>query len=400
MFDRMALLDPLVQLIGVLVAIQSVRLYRRQNLQARQAVLLGVLLGLGQLAKGTSTFFWLLPVLSWYVYGPARMLSQLKWGMLTAAPFAAALYSVILASGNVRNLFRPFFTIVKYSISTPYSGYYTSHPHTSVASRVIQNLGQWVSWQETYIGYVLLGALLVAVAICIFAKAQADTFLLLWLSLPLAAMLVAKIYTSRYILFTIPIELLLVSRVVVAMLSYARQWTRSSALLLRVRVARLTTMGMAVTLVAVGMLYTTVFDVSRIVALRNDPANGHFVPDDRWQYIAGWPSGYGLDGLESYIRRLSKTKDIVIVADPSHQPSSALLYGLSDNAHIQVRPTPLTQSLHPEPGIGAGRAALAAVLDIPKDSLSAVKAAHPDWKPRMRQLKPGGQSQFVLLSNE
>jgi hypothetical protein len=264
----------------------------------------------------------------------------------------------------------------------------------------MQNLGQWVSWQQTYVGYVLLGALLVAVVVCISVKAQADTFLLLWLVLPWAAMLFAKIYTSRYILFTIPIELLLASRVVVAMLSYARQWTCSGALLLRARMVRLTTMGMAVTLVALGMLYTAVFDVSRIAALWNDPANGHFVPDDRWQYIAGWPSGYGLDGLESYIRRLSKTKDIVIVADPSHQPSSALLYGLADNAHIQVRPTPLTQILRSEPCMVAGRAALAAVLDIPKDSLSAVEAAHPDWKPRMRQLKPGGQSEFVLLSNE
>jgi 4-amino-4-deoxy-L-arabinose transferase-like glycosyltransferase len=400
MFNRMALLDPLVQLIGVLVAIQSVRLYRGQNLQARQVVLLGVLLGLGQLAKGISTFFWLLPVLSWYVYDQGRVLSRLKRGILIAAPVAGALYSVVLTSGNVRNLFRPFFTIIKYSIATPYSGYYASHPHIPIASRVIHNLGQWVSWQQTYVGYVLLGALLVAVAVCIFAKAQADTFLLLWLSLPVAAMLVAKIYTSRYILFTIPIELLLVSRGVVAMLSYARQWTCSSALLLRARMVSLTTTGMAVALVALGMLYTTVFDVSRIAALRNDPANGHFVPDDRWQYIAGWPSGYGLDGLESYIRRQAKTQDVVVVADPSHQPSSALLYGLADNAHIQVRLAPLTRSLRSAPGMAAGRAAIMAVLDVPKDSLPAVEAAHPDWKPRMRQLKPGGQSEFVLLSND
>jgi hypothetical protein len=148
------------------------------------------------------------------------------------------------------------------------------------------------------------------------------------------------------------------------------------------------------------MLYTAVFDVSRIAALWNDPANGHFVPDDRWQYIAGWPSGYGLDGLEAYIRRQSKTKDIVVVADPSHQPSSALLYGLSDNAHVQVRPIPLTQSRRAEPDIVTERDAVVAVLDIPKDSLPAVEAAHPDWKPRMRQLKPDGQSEFVLLSNE
>jgi hypothetical protein len=361
---------------------------------------LGVLLGLGQLAKGTSTFFWLLPVLSWYVYDTGRVLSRLKRGMLIAAPVAGALYSVILASGNVRNLFRPFFTIIKYSIATPYSGYYASHPHVPIASRVIQNLGQWISWQQTYVGYVLLGALLVAVALCISAKAQADTFLLLWLSLPLAAMLVATIYMSRYILFTIPIELLLVSRVVVAMLSYTRQWTCSNAVLLRGHRVRLTAMGVAVLPVALGLLYTTVFDVSRIAALRNDPATGHFVPDDRWQYIAGWPSGYGLDGLESYIRRLAKTKGVVVVADRSHQPSSALLYGLADTAQIQVRPAPLTQSLRSEPGKVAGRAAIVAVLDVPKDSLPAVEAAHPDWKPRMRQLKPGGQSQFVLLAHD
>jgi hypothetical protein len=159
-------------------------------------------------------------------------------------------------------------------------------------------------------------------------------------------------------------------------------------------------MGMALALVALGLLYTTVFDVSRIAALRNDPATGHFVPDDRWQYIAGWPSGYGLDGIESYIRRLAKSRDVVVVADRSHQPSSALLYSLADNAHIRVRPAPLTQSRRSEPGMVAGSAAIAAVLDIPKDSLPAVEAAHPDWKPRMRQLKPGGQSEFVLLSND
>jgi hypothetical protein len=400
MFDRMALLDPLVQLIGVLVAIQSVRLYRRQNLQVRQAMLLGILLGLGQLAKGISTFFWLLPVLSWYVYDPGRVFSRLKRGMLISVLVAGALYSVILASGNVRDIFRPFFTTIKYSIATPYSGYYASHPRLPIASRILQNLGQWVSWQQTYVGYVLLGALLVAVAVCIAAKAQADTFLLLWLSLPLAAMLVAKIYTSRYMLFTIPIELLLVSRGVAAMLSYARQWTCGKAVLLLGHRVRLTAMGVAVTFVALGMLYTTVFDVSRIAALRNDPATGHFVPDDRWQYIAGWPSGYGLDGLESYIRRLAKTTDVVVVADRSHQPSSALLYGLADNAHIEVRPVPLTQGRRSEPGIAARKAAIVAVLDIPKDSLPAVEAAHPEWKSCMRQLKPGGQSEFVLLSNE
>jgi 4-amino-4-deoxy-L-arabinose transferase-like glycosyltransferase len=400
MFDRMALLDPLVQLIGVLVAIQSVRLYRRQSLQSRQAVLLGVLLGLGQLAKGISTFFWLLPVLSWYVYDPGRVFSRLKRGMLIAAPVAGALYSVILASGNVRNLFRPFFMIIKYSIATPYPGYYASHPHIPLASLVLHNLGQWISWQQTYVGYVLLGALLVAVAVCIFAKAQADTFLLLWFALPLAAMLVATIYTSRYILFTIPIELLLVSRMVVALLSYAGQRTCSNAVLLRRHRVRLTARGVAVILVGLGLLNTAVFDVSRVVALRNDPAEGHFVPADRWQYIAGWPSGYGLDGIESYIRRLARTKDVVVVADRSHQPNSALLYGLADNAHIQVRPTPWTPSRRSAPGVVAGRAAIVAVLDIPKDSLPAVEAAYPDWKLRMIQRKPGGQSQFVLLSNE
>jgi hypothetical protein len=156
----------------------------------------------------------------------------------------------------------------------------------------------------------------------------------------------------------------------------------------------------AVILVGLGLLNTAVFDVSRVVALRNDPAEGHFVPADRWQYIAGWPSGYGLDGIESYIRRLARTKDVVVVADRSHQPNSALLYGLADNAHIQVRPTPWTPSRRSAPGVVAGRAAIVAVLDIPKDSLPAVEAAHPEWKPRMIQRKPGGQSQFVLLSND
>ncbi len=74
--------------------------------------------------------------------------------------------------------------------------------------------------------------------------------------------------------------------------------------------------------------------------------------DDHWQYIAGWPSGYGLDRVEGYIRARARMQDVTVVAAPTHQPINALLYGLSGDPHIQVRSMSLTRSPRVSPSVG------------------------------------------------
>jgi len=397
MFSRMALLDTLVQLMGLLVALQSVRLYRRGSIEPRAAVLLGILLGLGQLSKGIATLFWLLPLLAWYVYDPGRSLARLRRSLLIAIPVAAALYAIILASGNARNLFRPFFTAIKYSVATPYPGYYASHPHESIVSLVGYNLGQWLSWQQTYVGYGLCAALLVALGIAVVSREPADRFLGLWLLAPLALMLVVKIYTSRYVLFTVPIELLLVSRACVIALRYARRLARGEAAL-GLSAARLRAGGILV-VVVLALSYTAVFDASRDATLRNDPARSAMVDDDHWQYIAGWPSGYGLDRVERHIRARARIQDVTVVAAPTHQPINALLYGLAGNPHIHVRPLPLTRGPRVSPSAGGRKTAVFAVVETGKDDLLATEAAHPGWKPVVSETKPGALSKLVLLAS-
>ncbi|HEX8919749.1 MAG TPA: glycosyltransferase family 39 protein, partial [Chloroflexota bacterium] len=166
-FGRMALLDPLVQLLGVSIAIQSVRMFRKVESPAHQAVLLGVLLGLGQLSKGISLFFWALPVLAWYFFGPERRLHRLIRPMIPATGVAIGLYLVILASGTVRNLFRPFFTAIKYSVGAPYPGYYSTHSSISPLTTARLNFDGWLGWQQAYVGWAMLGSLILIAVVVI-----------------------------------------------------------------------------------------------------------------------------------------------------------------------------------------------------------------------------------------
>jgi 4-amino-4-deoxy-L-arabinose transferase-like glycosyltransferase len=398
LFDRLALLDPLVALIGLLVALQSVHMFRRGSPGLAPSIVLGLLLGCGQLAKGISIFFWLLPLLSWYFYAPGRALSSLKRAAVVATPVAAVVYAVVLASGDVRNLFRPFFTAIKYSVATPYPGYYASHPHASLGSLVLNNLGLWLSWQQTYIGYPLLGVLLVTCVAGVLRRNRADVFLILWLAIPLAAMLFVKIYTSRYVLFTVPIELLLVSRALIVVLQAVVALARHTLLVTRPRILRMGAAGLLLLGVAFSAVYTVAFDLSHDLSLIRDPATAALVDDDRWQYVAGWPAGFGLDAIEAYIQGQARFTHVVVLAAPAHQPINALLYGFSADPHVDVQPVTLTDRTPVRASAGKAKPLVFAVLNVPKEDPRAIEAAHPNWKLVMRQPKPDNQSEFLLLS--
>jgi 4-amino-4-deoxy-L-arabinose transferase-like glycosyltransferase len=384
MFNRMALLDPLVQLWGLLIAIQSLRLFRDRRPLVPQAILIGVLLGLAQLSKGIALFFWLLPLLAWLVHD-RHSVQRLFRSARIAIPIAVAEYSVILLSGNLRNLFRPFFTAIKYSVATPYPGYYASHSHVPLPSLIAHNGGQWVSWQQTYVGFPVLLSLAAALVFVLQSRNSSDHYLALWLVAPLAAMLCVKIYTSRYVLFTVPIELLLVSRVVVYGTTFMRNRPRA-------RYGKLI-VGLPLGAFAVAAALVIWFDVGQDAALIQNPAQASYVPDDRWQYIEGWSSGYGLATAERYVQARARTGTVGVVAEQRHQPINALLYAFAGDSHIRVFPESLARPVPARP------VTQYAVLDSPKDSITSFETANPGWHVVLTVPKIGNQSTLLVMKS-
>jgi 4-amino-4-deoxy-L-arabinose transferase-like glycosyltransferase len=397
LFNRLGLLDASVQFIGVLVALQSVRVFRQQPASIRSAILLGTLLGLGQLAKGISVFFWLLPVLAWYVFAPDRALSRLVRTALVATPVAAALYATILASGRPRNLLEPFFTAIKYSVASSPTHSNFDRARFPILAYFSHNLEQWLSWQQHYVGYAILLALAGALVMSARSRSPGDRFLALWLVIPLVLMLFTKVYNSRYIVFTVPIEILLVSRTSVLLLRAAWPVLRGRARPPR-PVLLAGTWATAV-LLLLGALYTARFDAAHDAALVGDPVHASYDSFDRWYYIEGWLSGYGLDTVESFIRRQAQHHDLTLVVDKYHLPLVALSYDFSDDPHVRLQEAFSPAGLWLPPGALPARSRVFALLDVPKDDLQAVRAVHPSWKIVLTQRKPGGQSAFVLLSN-
>lgn len=404
LYNRLAFLDSLAQLIGVLVAIQCVRVYRRKDGREApilQIVLLGILLG--QLVKGTAFFFWLLPLLGWYALAPARTAFQLKRTLAIMTPVALAVYSVVLASGSLRDFFRPLFLIINHSAAAPRSPVHFDYDHTPFPlwSYAVHNAAQWLSWQQHYVGYGPVVALVVAFYIGVVSRKHEDGFLALWLAIPLVAMLFTKVYNSRYIVFTVPIEMLCVSRGVVALVRHARRSPRGRAAaipVLRGTVARMAA-GAVYALLVLGGVYTARFDATRDATLVSDPIHGDYDSFDQWYFITGWLSGYGFDNVTAYIRRQAQTRDVTVVADEAFLPLVSLRYSLADNPRVHIQSSSGVAGLPLASSATAARPLTLAVLDVPKDDLAAVETTHPTWKVVMVQNKPLGQSQFVVLSS-
>jgi hypothetical protein len=194
-------------------------------------------------------------------------------------------------------------------------------------------------------------------------------------------MFAVKIYTARYVLFTVPIELLVAGYAVIRMVRLV------SASRLAVVAAVVGMAGLA------GLIYTAWLDTTGVAGLLENPATARWAADDAWQYIQEWPAGYGLPQAESYIRGVARHHAVIVYSKPRHQPVNALLFGLDDVPGVTIRPTTLPARL-PPPRLAA---VSLAVLDPPTDDLAAFRKLNPGWRIVGSWWKPGHFSEIVVL---
>lgn len=387
-FNRIGMLDTFVGFLGLVVAWQSVRVFSQLTPSRRDIVLLGVLLGLGQLAKGTSTFFWLLPVLAWLAFDRRLPGRHLIGRMIACVAVAGTLYLSILLSGDPRNLLRPFFTAVKYSVASSASAATYSLHHFPLLDHIQHNSQNWWSWQTTYMGLMVIALAGVALLGAIARRAAADLYIVVWMVVPWIVMLPVYVYDSRYIVFTIPIEALAAARGL-AMLG------RLASYLLSARHRSLARavlgIGTVLAIVAVGR-----FDAQHDTPLITNAAAADLVPFDRQYYISGWLSGYGIVQVNAYLRAQAQHGPIIVVMDQVHLPYVALAYALAGVPHIQIARSSSTTGLPLSPRLVPPGTRLFAVLNPPKDPVVLAQIAHPTWRPVFQVWKPDHMSEFII----
>jgi len=341
--DRMVLADPYLSAFTAWTLLLSLRLSNTPRL--RDGIALGAAMALGIAAKVTGLPLLAVPLLVLGVMGATRR-TWLK-------PLALA-YVVALAL-SAYPVWR-FFSRPSGELSKLAGG-----DDSPVAATVSANLGLATSWLWNYwtTGLVLLAAAGVVVALRKNALRRSGVLLILVALGPIALFAsVSRVWFPRYVLFTT------VPLVILAALGFR---AGLDALQRRVPVSPSTSAMRTAVLLAIVLAPALRFDG----ALWSDPSRAPLPDVDRFQYVTGWPSGYGSrDSLEFLrARRAERPEGLTLLTPgPSITASAVRLLWAADPA-MEVR------AVDPSAAIPADPARPVYVL------VSVAEGVHlpPDW---------------------
>lgn len=286
-FDRMALVDSLLSAFGIWSLILAILLGQTKRLDV--AMVLGILLGGALLTKSPGMFFvGLAPIAAAFqlivnneklkVELRVKSLVKLIGLFLISLVFVFGIYNILRLGPNfhmvgIRNkdYIYSFSEIIKHPF----------HPF-------LENIKSAFRYYWHYLtpSILFLGA--IGILIEIWKLRTRNWKLLIWWLLPLLAQTsVAKVFTARYILFSIPPFILFAS--------YGLQ-----AILKKLKIK-------AVVLLII-LLPTLFFDWH----LWHNPAKASFPEDERAGYLEEWTAGWGIKEIADYLKKLPRDENIIV----------------------------------------------------------------------------------------
>lgn len=202
-FDRLALVDSLLTTFGVWVLFLSVLLVENPRLDL--AMITGLVLGGGLLTKSPAMFFvLLLPAAA--IMLPFTSRKELVGKLVILVGLWIVVYGLAFAVYSILRLGPSFHMIALRNKDYVFSfGEVLSHPLDPFKPHI----GQVWEWLMSFLGIPLILAFLGGFTVGIIRLRKQILLLVVWFLLPLVAqMAFAKVFTARYIFFTIPAFLL------------------------------------------------------------------------------------------------------------------------------------------------------------------------------------------------
>lgn len=242
-------------------------------------------------------------------------------------------------------------------------------------SRWVHNFELLSNW---FINYIRWPSLIIVCGALIAGRKRPNKNLLVVLlagAAPVAVMaVVARTWFSRYVFLCAPFAVLAVVLAIVN-LSELRQsgWFK-----------KLITAALLI-LISVGAL-------SQDTLLIRKPSEFAWAADDRWQYIEGWPSGYGLNDAVDYLKRSAKaTPDLTVLVDQNigFPRDGLLLAGFSKPIRF-VDGTKHLPKIHDEKRLHLY------IVDEPRLNQPRFLRDHRNWMPVASFPKPGKKSSWQI----
>ena len=264
-YDRLVLTDPVQSTFATLALLWSVR--TAQDGRAKDGVLLGLLLALSVFAKASGLLAFLTPAVAWLLLARERAKSARAFGIAYA--IGAALVAWPL------KVFFATTSTVRAAVDKSQEGPF---------GRLLENAPLAWEWVAGYWTLPVLALAVVGLALALVTRARAGLFLSGLIVLPLAAYLaVSSLWFPRYLVFLTPPLAILAGAALAALARQPRALVATLALVL---------------------LPSLRFDWF----LWTEPAKAPLPEVERFQFVNGWPSGYGTRDTLAFLREQAERR--------------------------------------------------------------------------------------------
>lgn len=283
-FDRMALVDGLLSFFGVWSLVFGILLVRLIHLDL--AMISGIILGLGLITKSPAIFFSLLLPTTIIFLNFSKKGREFRLGKLIIY------YGVVyLFAFSIYNLLRlgPEFHLISlrnkdyvYSLSE-----IMKHPFNPL----LGNFRQAISWFWIWTTPLIFITGILGIVVSLRKHFRPALFLFLWLTVPLIAQsLVAKVFTARYILFTVPFFLIFSAYFIEFIFNSLKN--------------KVVTIGILVLI----FLLPVYQELLLVLA----PALAWLPKGERNGYLEMWTAGYGIKEAAVFIKGVAQKEKVLV----------------------------------------------------------------------------------------
>jgi len=282
-FDRLALADGLLSFFGIWFLVFSVWLVKKPRLDL--TMISGIILGLGLITKSPAIFFTLLLPVTLFLFDFNRKGQLLRLGKIVILWMIIYLFGIAIY--NFLRLGPEFHMIAIRNKDYLFSfGEVLKHPLSPFLSN-FKNVINWF-WTLTTPTVFILG--LLGILGMLRRERKKGVFLLSWLVLPLMAQCaVAKVFTARYVLFSLPVFLIFAAYSLEKILGIKR---KSLAVIFGIAIF--------------------IFPIYELFLLTSQPARAWLPENERSGYLEMWTAGYGINEASIYLKEVAKNRKVLI----------------------------------------------------------------------------------------
>lgn len=273
LYDRMALFDSLLTMLGLWAVYFSVRVAKELRLD--MAILAGFAIGLAQITKSSGNFFlYLLPF--------SLLLSDtgdFRKKLLRWLPLALIAFLLSLAIYNSLRLSQLFYIIARKNLE-----FIRSFQEVLFGPFLffVPNFRSLIDWSIQYMGSAIFIAFVAGLIFGFLRRNRQIIFLAILIFAPFGAeIFFNKVLYARFILFYFPYMIIIAAFALSAILETLKARTIAAGII-------------------VGALL--LFPIINSIKLLTNPPSATIPSNDSNQYLNDWPAGGGVDQIVTFLR--------------------------------------------------------------------------------------------------